>query len=81
MLGYWPIPWATHKLTMTFYRWAIRPWLFLADPEWIHDRSIRLAEWAGSHPGLCSLIAQPSPPDPRLTVEWGGSAACSKIRI
>jgi len=56
---------------MTFYRLAIRPWLFLADPEWIHDRSIRLAEWAGNHPRLCSLVARPSPPDPRLAVEFG----------
>ncbi len=58
---------------MTFYRLAIRPWLFLADPEWIHDRSIRAAEWASRHPRLCAVLAERrAQPDPRLTVEWGG---------
>jgi dihydroorotate dehydrogenase (fumarate)/dihydroorotate dehydrogenase len=58
---------------MNLYRLAARPWLFLADPEWIHDRSIRLAEWTGRHPRLCALLAaRPARPDPRLMVEWGG---------
>ncbi|MEV4316184.1 quinone-dependent dihydroorotate dehydrogenase [Actinocrispum sp. NPDC049592] len=32
---------------MGVYRRVVRPVLFRADPEWIHDRSIRLAGWAG----------------------------------
>jgi len=58
---------------MTLYPWAIRPWLFSADPEWIHDRSIRFAEQIGRHPLLYRALASRQPaPDPRLAVEFAG---------
>jgi dihydroorotate dehydrogenase len=40
------------------YRRVVRPVLFRADPEWIHERLIRQAELASSSRGLCRAVAR-----------------------
>jgi dihydroorotate dehydrogenase (fumarate)/dihydroorotate dehydrogenase len=55
------------------YRRAVRPLLFRTDPEWIHDRSIRLAELAGSSAVACRFLSgRYAVPDERLAVEVAG---------
>lgn len=43
---------------MGTYRRFVRPVLFRADPEWIHDRSIRLAEVASLASVVCRAVAR-----------------------
>jgi dihydroorotate dehydrogenase (fumarate)/dihydroorotate dehydrogenase len=55
------------------YRDLVRPALFRTDPEWIHDRSIRLAELAGSSAAARRLaIRRYTVDDDRLAVEVAG---------
>jgi dihydroorotate dehydrogenase (fumarate)/dihydroorotate dehydrogenase len=42
---------------MSLYRRLLRPMLFRADAEWIHDRAVEAAERAAASPKLCSMIA------------------------
>jgi dihydroorotate dehydrogenase len=39
------------------YRRLVRPLLFRTDPEWIHDRSIRLAELTGASRAACRFLS------------------------
>jgi dihydroorotate dehydrogenase (fumarate)/dihydroorotate dehydrogenase len=43
---------------VTWYERAAAPLLFRADPEWIHDRSLRTAELLGALPWLCDVIGK-----------------------
>src|SRR5512132_178374 len=56
-----------------FYaRWVL-PFLFLFDPEWIHDRAMDAAERASSSAWLCSRTKQwLAYDDPILAVEVAG---------
>ena len=58
---------------MTWYERLVRPVLFRADPEWIHDRSLRAAQRAGAFPGLCRVLEHHrAPADPRLRTTVAG---------
>jgi dihydroorotate dehydrogenase len=58
---------------MKLYRPLLRPLLFRADAETVHDLAIRAAELASSSPWLCSTVARRQAVDSdRLAVEIGG---------
>ena len=58
---------------MSFYKRTVRPLLFRCDPEWIHDRAIAAAEWAGSGQWLRGRIGRSLEADfPILAVEVAG---------
>jgi dihydroorotate dehydrogenase (fumarate)/dihydroorotate dehydrogenase len=58
---------------MGYYQRLLRPVLFRTDPEWVHDRSVRLAELAGSSGALRRAVAlRYGPPDERLAVDVAG---------
>ena len=58
---------------MSLYTDLVRPVLFQADPEWIHDRAIRAAEWASASPKICAAVgARHECSDDRLAVEVAG---------
>src|SRR3954469_17003267 len=58
---------------MGLYRHIIRPILFRADPEWVHNRAIGTASMLGSSRAICRVAhAAHYTADPRLTVEVAG---------
>jgi dihydroorotate dehydrogenase len=58
---------------MPVYQSLVRPVLFRTDPEWVHDRSIRLAELAGSSSLVRRAVARRyADRDERLAVEVAG---------
>src|SRR5437764_1367272 len=58
---------------MGLYQHLSRPLLFRADPEWIHDRAIGAASFAGSMRPLCASLAHLNATnDPRLSVDIAG---------
>jgi len=58
---------------MTFYESAVRPVLFRADPEWIHDRSIRAAASLGAIGAVCrALDRHYAVPEPILRTTVAG---------
>ena len=58
---------------MSPYRTLVRPLLFRADPERVHDATVRAAELAGRSRAACRFVAaRRQAPDPRLATEVAG---------
>lgn len=58
---------------MTWYERVARPVLFRADPERVHDLSVRTAQYASAFPALCrTLDRRRAPADPRLRTTVAG---------
>ncbi|GLZ33764.1 dihydroorotate dehydrogenase 2 [Lentzea sp. NBRC 105346] len=64
---------------MSSYERIVRPALFRADPEWIHDRSIRFAQRAGFLAPLLDRVFRPA--DERLAVDVAGLRMRSPIGL
>src|SRR5690349_13088197 len=59
----WPVGSGRRLPRLDLYQRLVRPALFRADPEWIHDRSVRAAETISRSGWLCSQV------DRRLVVD------------
>jgi dihydroorotate dehydrogenase len=60
------------------YRTLLKPVLFRAEPEWIHDRAIRLAERVGHVPAIANHCA---PTDPGLVTDVAGLRMATPIGL
>src|SRR5438105_2593087 len=60
------------RADMNLYHSLLRPLLFRCDPEWIHNRTIALAERLGRWPSLRkALSSRCTFTDPKLAVQIG----------
>lgn len=67
---------------MNSYRHLVRPVLFRADPEWTHERSIRLAELVGRSPLARRLLAaRYVRNDPSLALDVAGLRFASPLGL
>jgi dihydroorotate dehydrogenase (fumarate)/dihydroorotate dehydrogenase len=67
---------------MGLYRHVLRPVLFCASPEWIHNRAIGAASILGKSKSLCRVaFAMNSTKDPRLAVDIAGVKFANPIGL
>jgi dihydroorotate dehydrogenase len=65
--------WAPYRAAVGLYRIIARPLLFRADPERVHDATVRAAALVGRSRTACRVLAtRRAAPDPRLTIEVAG---------